>query len=63
MAARAYSDVTGIPFMAGDDSWFIATKGDLAFAVYVKDADGSDRAAKMADVMFRSMAKPQETVG
>ncbi|WP_307828580.1 NTF2-like N-terminal transpeptidase domain-containing protein [Antrihabitans sp. YC2-6] len=56
---RQFPDVAGIPMSAGDDQWFIATKGDLAFAVFIKDADGADQAAKMASRLLRAMARPQ----
>ena len=56
---QAFSDVTGIATSSGQDSWFIANRGDLAFAVFIKDADGADQAAKMAARLLRGMAKPQ----
>ncbi len=43
---------------SGDDRWFYGSRGDLAFAVFVADADGGDRAVKMTDMLFREMAKP-----
>lgn len=55
---RSYSDVVGIPISSGADQWVIANKGDLAFAVYIEDADGTDQAAKMSARMLRAMTKP-----
>ena len=40
------------------DRWFFGSRGDLAFAVFVADADGGDRAVKMTDLLMREMAKP-----
>ena len=58
-SVQAFSDVTGIATQSGQDSWFIANRGDLAFAVFIKDADGADQAAKMAARLLRAMAKAQ----
>ncbi|MFC4605123.1 NTF2-like N-terminal transpeptidase domain-containing protein [Rhodococcus kronopolitis] len=55
---KGYGDLIGASGAAGQDRWFYGSKGDLAFAVYVQDADGADQAVKMTDRMFRSLAKP-----
>lgn len=43
----AYDGLTGFAGDSGDDRWFIANRGDLAFAVYIEDADGTDQAVRM----------------
>ncbi|MFC7449260.1 NTF2-like N-terminal transpeptidase domain-containing protein [Rhodococcus daqingensis] len=57
---NGYPDLIGMAGAHEDDRWFFGSRGDLAFAVYVQDADGSDRAVKMTDRMFRELAKPPE---
>ncbi|MBY6677152.1 penicillin-binding protein [Rhodococcus sp. BP-332] len=52
--------VTGLAGDNGDDRWFLGTKGDLAFAVYIEDADGTDAAARMTNMLMREMASPSE---
>lgn len=51
----AYAGLTGFAGNSGDDRWFIANRGDLAFAVYVEDADGTDQAVKMSTRLIRGM--------
>ena len=55
---NGYPDLMGMNGASGDDRWFYGSRGDLAFAVFVADADGGDRAVKMTDMPFREMAKP-----
>jgi hypothetical protein len=55
---RGYADAVGFPAASGDDRWFIGQRGDLAFAVYVEDVDGSDMAVKMAARMMRAFDHP-----
>ncbi|TSE00478.1 penicillin-binding protein [Skermania sp. ID1734] len=55
---RDYQDVIGVSSASGKDRWFVGIRGDLAFAVYVKDADSRDQAAKVVTRMFRSLAHP-----
>ncbi|MFZ2178421.1 MAG: NTF2-like N-terminal transpeptidase domain-containing protein [Rhodococcus sp. (in: high G+C Gram-positive bacteria)] len=55
---NGYPDLIGMNGASGDDRWFYGSRGDLAFAVFVADADGGDRAVKMTDMLFREMAKP-----
>ncbi|MFD4183061.1 NTF2-like N-terminal transpeptidase domain-containing protein [Rhodococcus sp. NPDC058514] len=56
---NGYPDLIGMAGAHEDDRWFFGSRGDLAFAVFVQDADGADRAVKMADRMLRELAKPQ----
>ncbi len=51
----AYAGLTGFAGNSGDDRWFIANRGDLAFAVYIEDADGTDQAVKMSTRLLREM--------
>lgn len=50
--------VAGVPGLigftanAGDDQWFIGTRGDLAFAVHVARVDAADTAARLAAHTF-----------
>lgn len=55
-----YGDLVGATGAHDDDRWFYGSRGDLAFAVFVQDADGGDRAVKMTDLLFRSLATPDE---
>lgn len=51
----AYDGLTGFAGNSGDDRWFIANRGDLAFAVYIEDADGTDQAVKMSTRLLKEM--------
>nr|WP_235870753.1 NTF2-like N-terminal transpeptidase domain-containing protein [Rhodococcus xishaensis] len=53
-----YPDLIGVASGNETDRWFFGSRGDLAFAVFVADADGSDRAVKMTDLLMRELAKP-----
>ncbi|QNG21524.1 penicillin-binding protein [Rhodococcus triatomae] len=55
---RGVPDLLGMTARSDDDRWFFGSQGDLAFAVYVADADGGDRAVQMTDRFFRELAKP-----
>lgn len=56
---RGHAGLAGIAAASGDDRWFFGyTGGDLAFAVFVADADGGDRAIKMADTFLRKLGEP-----
>ncbi|MCX5043017.1 penicillin-binding protein [Aldersonia sp. NBC_00410] len=57
-ALRGYADVVGFPAASGNDRWVVGQRGDMAFAVYVQDADGSDMAVKMAARMLRAYDHP-----
>ncbi|RVW01772.1 NTF2-like N-terminal transpeptidase domain-containing protein [Rhodococcus spongiicola] len=52
-----YRDLIGVASGNETDRWFFGSRGDLAFAVFVADADGSDRAVKMTDLLMRELAK------
>lgn len=51
----AYDGLIGFAGNSGDDRWFVANRGDLAFAVYIEDADGTDQAVKMSTRLLREM--------
>ncbi len=51
----SYGGLTGFAGNSGDDRWFIANRGDLAFAVYIENADGTDQAVKMSTHLIREM--------
>ncbi len=55
-----YGDVIGATGAHGDDRWFYGVRGDLAFAVFVQNADGGDQAVKVTDRMFKAFAKPPQ---
>ncbi|WP_418345060.1 NTF2-like N-terminal transpeptidase domain-containing protein [Rhodococcus pyridinivorans] len=56
---RGHAGLAGIAAASGEDRWFFGyTGGDLAFAVFVADADGGDRAIKMADTFLRKLGEP-----
>ena len=55
---RGHAGLAGIAAASGDDRWFFGYTGDLAFAVFVADADGGDRAIKMADTFLRKLGEP-----
>ncbi|MEE2031793.1 NTF2-like N-terminal transpeptidase domain-containing protein [Rhodococcus chondri] len=55
---KRHPGLAGIAASSGDDRWFYGYTGDLAFAVFVADADGGDRAVKMADKFLSELAKP-----
>ncbi len=57
---KGHPGLAGIAAASGDDRWFYGYTGDVAFAIYVADADGGDRAVKMADRFLTEMAKPAE---
>ncbi|GAA4486565.1 penicillin-binding transpeptidase domain-containing protein [Rhodococcus olei] len=55
-----YGDLIGATGAHDGDRWFYGSRGDLAFAVYIQDADGGDQAVKMTDRMFTALAKPPQ---
>jgi len=55
---KGYPDLMGVASGNDSDRWFFGSRGDLAFAVFIADADGGDRAVKMTDLLMREMAKP-----
>lgn len=57
---KQYPDLIGTASGNDTDRWFFGSRGDLAFAVFVADADGGDRAVKMTDLFMKEMAKPME---
>jgi hypothetical protein len=57
---KRHPGLAGIAASSGDDRWFYGYTGDVAFAVFVADADGGDRAVKMADKFLSELAKPAE---
>jgi len=56
---RMYRNVAGFAADAGKDGWLIATMGDLAFAIHIKDSDSGDTAARVANRMLRAYATPE----
>lgn len=54
---RGHPGLMGMTAESGDDRWFFGSRGDFAFAVLVADADGGDRAVKMADRLLVEMAE------
>ncbi|MFZ2528383.1 MAG: NTF2-like N-terminal transpeptidase domain-containing protein [Rhodococcus sp. (in: high G+C Gram-positive bacteria)] len=57
---KGHPGLTGIAAQNDNDRWFYGVSGDLAFAVFVANADGGDRAVKMADMFLRELAKPAD---
>lgn len=55
-----YGDLIGATGAHDNDRWFYGARGDLAFAVFVQDADGGDLAVKMTDRLFKALARPAE---
>lgn len=55
---KGHRGLMGMTAESGDDRWFFGYQGDFAFAVLVTDADGGDRAVKMADRLLEELAKP-----
>lgn len=56
---RRHAGLVGIAAASGEDRWFYGYTGnDLAFAVFVADADGGDRAIKMADTFLTKLGQP-----
>lgn len=55
---RGVPDLMGMTARSGGDRWFFGSQGDLAFAVYVSDPDGGDRAVQMTDRFFTELGKP-----
>lgn len=57
---RNLPGVVGYAASAGDDQWFIGSRGDLAFAVHLGDAAdyGTDAATKTAARMLRAFGRP-----
>ena len=52
--------VIGLSGDGDDGRWFLGTRGDLAFAVHIEDADSTDAAARMTNRLLREMAAPSE---
>lgn len=57
---RSFPDVVGYTAAAGAGQWFVGTRGDLAFAVHISDAEGDDAGARMVARMFRSLSAPAQ---
>ncbi|WP_137723129.1 NTF2-like N-terminal transpeptidase domain-containing protein [Prescottella subtropica] len=57
---KGHPDLVGTAAGNDTDRWFYGYRGDLAFAVFVADADGGDRAVKMTDLLMKELAKPME---
>ncbi|MFZ3392769.1 NTF2-like N-terminal transpeptidase domain-containing protein [Rhodococcus sp. 7Tela_A2] len=57
---RKHAGLSGVAAASGDDRWFYGYSGDIAFAVFVADADGGDRAIKVADTFLSKLAQPDE---
>ncbi|WP_424808447.1 NTF2-like N-terminal transpeptidase domain-containing protein [Rhodococcus sp. 27YEA15] len=53
-----YPDVQAVGAASGDDRWFFGSRGDLAFAVFVADADGGDRAQQMTAKFLQELSAP-----
>ncbi len=56
---RRHAGLSGVAAAGGDDRWFYGYSGDIAFAVFVADADGGDRAIKVADTFLSKLAQPE----
>ncbi len=50
---KGHPDLMGVASGNDTDRCFFGSRGDLAFAVFVADADGGDRAVKMTDLLMR----------
>ena len=55
-----YAGVTAFTASAGDDGWLLASAGDLAFAVHIKDIDAGNATSRLAAVMLKSLATPDD---
>lgn len=55
-----FDGVQGFAGDSGDDRFVLATSGDVAFAVYIEDADGGDQAVRMTSRLLQEMANPVE---
>jgi hypothetical protein len=55
-----FDGVQGFAGESGDDRFVLATSGDVAFAVYIEDADGGDQAVRMTSRLLQEMANPVE---
>ncbi|MDI9917396.1 NTF2-like N-terminal transpeptidase domain-containing protein [Rhodococcus sp. IEGM 1379] len=55
-----YPDLIAAGAASGDDRWFFGSRGDLAFAVLVADADGGDRAMQMTEKLLQELGKPAD---
>ncbi|MGU3437927.1 penicillin-binding protein [Actinomycetes bacterium M1A6_2h] len=56
-----HTDVRGLGGgNAEDDHWYVATRGDLAFAVLVENAGDADQAVRMTNLLLQEMASPTE---
>lgn len=56
----ADASVSGLAGTNGIDRWFVGTRGDLAFAVLIEDADGTDAAARMTNRLLSEIDSPTE---
>lgn len=52
---KGYSGLVGMTGAADDDRWFFGARDDLAFAVFVAAADGSDQALKVTGRLLRAL--------
>ncbi|NLU83722.1 NTF2-like N-terminal transpeptidase domain-containing protein [Rhodococcus sp. HNM0569] len=55
---RAFPDLMGGGAQRDTDRWYFGVRGDLAFAVFVENADGGDRAVQMTDKFMQELSKP-----
>ncbi|MCJ0892229.1 NTF2-like N-terminal transpeptidase domain-containing protein [Rhodococcus sp. ARC_M5] len=55
-----FDGVQGFAGESADDRFVLATSGDVAFAVYIEDADGGDQAVRMTSRLLQEMANPVE---
>lgn len=55
-----FDGVQGFAGESGDDRFVLATSGDVAFAVYIEDADGGDQAVRMTGRLLQETANPVE---
>ncbi len=53
-----YPDLIGTAGSHDDDRWFYGSRGDLAFAVFVGDADSGDRAMQVANRFLQELDAP-----
>ncbi len=57
MGLGGYAGVSGFAGSSDDDRWFIGTRDDLAFAVYIEDAGDDDQAVRMGTKLLDEMDK------
>ncbi|MGB6050455.1 MAG: penicillin-binding protein, partial [Rhodococcus sp. (in: high G+C Gram-positive bacteria)] len=51
-----YAGLAGFAGASVDDRWFIGSRDDLAFAVYIEDAGDDDQAVRMSTKLLDEIA-------